>query len=213
MTIVDLTALVTDKMPVFPGDPHYRKEWHTYYESYPVCCSILTLGPHTGTHVDAPLHFIKGGQSIDQMPIETFTGRALCIDCRSVSQGDIAVEHLKSVAIERDDIVLLFTGWQSRSGKPEFFEMAWPGVSIEAADYLVGLGIKAIGTDTPSIDSIKGLGSGAPAHMAFLGASMPIIESLVNLDKIMNRQVTFTALPLKLEGCEASPVRAIAVLT
>jgi len=213
VTVIDLTALVTERMPVFPGDPQYRREWHTFFESYPVCCSLLTLGPHTGTHVDAPLHFIKDGQSIDQLPIGRFYGQAVCIDCRREPMSDICVDDLNGASLQQGDIVLFLTGWQDRSGTEAFFEPQWPGISEEAAAILVEKGVKAVGVDMPSVDSMSGLGQGAPAHMTLLGAGMPLFESLVNLDKIVGHSFTFHALPLNLHGCEASPVRAIAELS
>ncbi len=212
MKTIDLTALVTPEMPVFPGDPEYRHEWHTYFESYPVCCSLLTFGPHTGTHVDAPLHFIMNGQSIDQLPIDRFFGPAICLDCRRDPMSDICIDDLNKATIEPGGIVLLYSGWQQKSGTKEFFEPGWPGISREAANRLVEIGAKAVGVDMPSVDSMAGLAEGAPAHMALLGAGMPLFESLINLDKIIGHSFTFHALPLNLQGCEASPVRAIAEL-
>lgn len=213
MTTIDLTAKVTPEMPVFPGDPEYRQEWHTYFESYPVCCSLLTFGPHTGTHVDAPLHFIKDGKSIDQLPIDRFIGQAVCIDCRREPMSDISLDDLHKVDIRPGEIVLFMTGWQQKSGTKQFFEPCWPGISKEAAASLVQRGVKAVGVDMPSVDSMSGLSEGAPAHMALLGANIPVFESLVNLDKITGQRFTFCALPLYLQGCEASPVRAIAELS
>lgn len=213
MNLIDLTALVTEHMPVFPGDPAYLRQWHTYFESYPVCSSSIQFGPHTGTHVDAPLHFLKNGTTIASMELSRFVGSAICIDCRREPLTDIGLADLANVDIRPNTIVLLLTGWQTRSGTQAFFEPIWPGITEEAATFLVEKSVKAVGVDMPSVDSMAGLSAGAPAHLTLLGQGMPIFESLINLDRLIGQSFTFHGAPLKLEGCEASPVRAFAVLT
>lgn len=212
MKTIDLTAPITDEMPVFPGDPPFRRKWHAFFDSYPVCCSALSFGPHTGTHVDAPLHFIKDGASIDEMAIERFYGEGICLDCQNLLNGEIGLADVSSTVIRPGVIVLFHTGWQQRSGSQDFYEPKWPGLSEEAARFLVDRGVKAVGIDSPSIDSMPGLAAGAPAHHILLGSGLPIFESLVNLDKIARLDFTFYGLPLLIRGCEASPIRAVAQL-
>lgn len=212
MTLIDLTAPVADRMPVFPGDPEYKREWHVYFGEHAVCCTKLSFGPHTGTHVDAPLHFIEGGISIDQMPLGRFFGEGVCVDCRGLAGLEVGPQALPELDTLADKVVLFLTGWQQRAGTPEFFEPRWPGLSGKAARLLAEAGVKAVGIDSPSIDSMAGLGAGAPAHAALLRAGLPIFESLINLDKIISTTFIFHGYPLRLEGCEASPVRAVALL-
>jgi kynurenine formamidase len=155
---------------------------------------------------------LPDGASIDAMPIEYFCGKAICIDCQGEPPRDVGVADFSSFDIQPGDIVLCHTGWQQRSGTRAFFDPEWPGLSEEAARYLVDHGVKAVGIDSPSVDSMPCLIAGAPAHRILLGSGLPIFESLVNLDKIYGLDFTFYGMPLKIQGCEASPIRAIAQL-
>ena len=210
--IVDLSAPLNAQTAVFPGDPPYRLDWHTRIRDSGWNLSRLETGLHVGAHVDAPLHAFDSGADIASMPLERFVGEALAIATPKQPGEDITPADLAGADVRPGDIVLFYTGWETRSGTPRFFEGAWPGVSVELVDTLIGLGAKAIGGDFASLDSPAALERGAPAHRRALSAGLPVFEALVNLREVAGRRFLFVGLPLRLEGAEGSPERAIAIL-
>ena len=108
--------------------------------------------------------------------------------------------------------MLVYTGWEERSCTPRFFEGEWPGFAPDTVDMLVGKRVKAIGGDIASADGPAAIRRGSLAHKKAMAAGLPIFEALVNLGQVAGRRFHFVGLPLKLEGCEASPIRAIAIL-
>jgi kynurenine formamidase len=208
--IIDLTAPLGKTTPIYPGDPAIRFRRHSKADVITV--TEITTGLHAGTHVDAPFHFIADGAKITDLPLSAFYGEAVCIDAPKKSGEDIGVSDVRGAEINRGDIVLFRTGWEERSGTPRFFQDEWPGIRPEAVEELARLGAKAIGGDTPSVDSPKAVRAGGPGHMKSLGLGMPIFESLVGLSLVAGKRFLFSAFPLKLADCEASPVRAVAIL-
>jgi arylformamidase len=208
--IIDLSAPLSETTQVYPGDPPIGIRHSPKMETITV--TEITTGLHAGTHVDAPFHFLPDGMRITDLPLSAFYGEAVCIEAPKQPGEDIGVEDLEGVKIRRGDIVLFRTGWEERSGTPAFFGDDWPGMTPEVVEKLINMGVKAIGGDTPSIDSRQAVGSGAPGHMKALGSGMPVFESLVGLSAVTGKRFTFCAFPLRLEGCEASPVRAVAIL-
>jgi len=208
--IIDLTAQLGKTTPIYPGDPAIRFRRRSKAEAITV--TEITTGLHAGTHVDAPFHFITDGAKITDLPLSAFYGEAVCIDAPKKPGQDVDVLDVRGAEIHRGDIVLFRTGWEERSGTPRFFQDDWPGITPEAVEELARLGAKAIGGDTPSVDSPKAVRAGGPGHMKALGSGMPIFESLAGLAAVAGRRFLFSAFPLKLMDCEASPVRAVAIL-
>ena len=210
LAVVDLTAPLGSSTCTYPTDPAFSKAWHMGFDESIACCSRLDFGPHAGTHVDAPLHFIEGAVDIGSMAVETFFGPAVVVEALKQAGELIVPADFGAVDVRHGDIVLVRTGWDVRINTPKLYEGDWPGFSGEAVVWLAEHGAKAIGCDSPSADSRSGVAAGAPAHHAALSRGMPIFETLVNLDRIAGRRVLFVGLPLRLEDVEASPVRAIA---
>jgi kynurenine formamidase len=208
--IVDLTAPLGGDTCTYPTDPPFVKTWHVTFAEVGACCSLLHFGPHAGTHVDSPLHFIEGAADVASMPVETFFGPAIVIEALKNPGEIIAPEDFAKADIRRGDIALIRTGWDARINTPRLYEGEWPGFSAAAVEALAEAGVKAIGTDSPSADSPAGISQGAPAHHAALSRGLPIFETLVNLGRIAGKRVLFFGLPLRLEDSEASPVRAVA---
>jgi kynurenine formamidase len=121
----------------------------------------------------------------------------------------IDVSEIKRYNIKKNDTVLIYTGWSSNRLKEKYFKKN-PGLSMQAAEYLAGLGANLVGIDTPSID--PAFDKEFNSHKIFSAKSIPIIENLINLDKIHKDNFIFIALPLKLEKCSGSPIRAIALI-
>jgi kynurenine formamidase len=211
-TVIDLTAPLGDSTCTYPTDPPFIKTWHQGFEEAGACCSRLDFGPHAGTHVDAPLHFIEGAIDIGSMDARTFFGPAVAVEALK-NPGELIVPgDFDGADVRPGDIVLVRTGWDMRINTPALYDGDWPGFSGEAVVWLAERGAKAIGCDSPSADSKTRGSAGAPAHHAALHRGMPIFETLVNLDRIVGQRVLFFGLPLRLEGVEASPVRAIALV-
>jgi L-ribulose-5-phosphate 4-epimerase len=209
--IVDLSVPLNDKTPVYPTDPHYHQHWHVQFRDAKMNVSRLEIGAHMGTHVDAPLHFIEGGMTIDRMAPDRFVGEAVAIEALKGPGGDIGPEDFEGADIRPGDIVLFRTGWEERAGAA-FFEGEWPGFTLDAVEALIAKKVKAIGGDMPSADSPRAIGSGAPAHIRALGEGLPVFEALTNMWEVVGKRFFFIGLPLRLENVEASPIRAIALL-
>jgi len=210
--IVDLTAVLNEHIHCYPTDPPFKKNWHAEFEKNGVYVSRLELGAHAGTHVDAPLHFLGRKEDISEMPLELFYGDAIAIEAPKQAGENIDVADISGADVRKDDIVLFRTGWEERSGSPKFFEGEWPGFTPELVDILAKKKIKALGGDIASADSPRAIAEGAPAHKAAAKARLPVFEALINLNKIAGKRFFFVGLPLKIENCEASPVRAMAIL-
>jgi len=211
MRVLDLTKPVSDKTPFYPTDPPYSMTRAAEFARDGVNVSRIQTGAHIGSHVDAPLHFVGGATDVASMPVESFFGPAVAIACPKASGQNIEVADLLGTDIRAGDIVLVHTGWEQRGNGPEFFQDGWPGFSVEAAKWLVARKIKAIGGDLPSVDNPAGVKAGAVVHKTFAAAGLPIFEALVNVKKLVGRRFMFFGLPLRLVGCEASPIRAVAL--
>ena len=207
-TVIDLTHPVIDQMPVFPGDPPVSiTRHHDYQNGYLV--SRLVMGTHTGTHIDAPVHNIRGAQAVDEMPIERFFGTALVIDLTQMSAcEDISSQHLAPFTDKVSGVsaVIIKTGWGRRFGQDDFFT-SFSGLSESAVDWFCTNGISLIGLETPSVHAERH----REIHERMLSRGIVVVESLAGVDKIRRDYVEFFAVPLRLEGLDGSPVRAFAV--
>ena len=200
MKYIDLTHTITENMPVYPGTekPVLEKlEIDGYRET------LFHMFSHTGTHMDAPYHVFKDGRKLEDYSIEEFTGRAVVID---IPQGTKSIEPEMLKPAEGFGFVLLRTGWGGKWGMDEYFD-GFPVLSLKAAEYLAGLGLKGIGLDCISVDAV-GVAE-LPVHRVILGSGMLIIENLACLEKLP-AEVNFTALPLKYADSDGCSVRAFA---
>ncbi|NJE07952.1 cyclase family protein [Thermococcus sp. M39] len=187
--MIDLTKTLSEELEVYAGDPGIKiKEWASL-EKDGYYMNLLCFGEHSGTHVDAPAHFIKGGKTIDVLPLEKFFGKAVVIDT-SDGQGEITIEEVPKTDLE-GKIVLFYSGGRE--------------LSVELAEFLVNARVKAVGTDGMSIGNEE-------VHRTLLSAEIPIFENLTNLEKLIGKNFTFIAFPLKIKNGSGSPVRAIALL-
>lgn len=210
--IVDLTMPLDENAHCFPDDPPYIMTRHTKMEIDDYNLSKLEMGAHSGSHVDAPLHFIENGLDITSLPLECFIGPAVAIDCPKEPGETVRPKDLDGADIREHDIVLFRTGWEERSCTPRFFDLNWPALSVEVVEALITKKVRATGGDIASADNCADIKAGPVAHRKALGAGIPIYEALINMKEVVGRRFTFIGLPLKLVGCEASPVRAIAIL-
>ena len=220
MPIIDLS---------FPIRPHFRwKVEPTLRSSHArgdlFQSTVLTITCHAYTHVDAPVHFLPGDRDIASMPVDQWIGDAAVVDLTHLGDnGEVSAIELDAHAghVRRGDIVLLRTDWPRKiSVDSEKFWRDAPYTARSACDWLVRRGVKAVGYDYPPDQCIRTT-IFAPAtkverrecvtHDVFFAAGITVIEYLTNLDRIGVARCRFMALPLRIEGADGSPVRAIAL--
>jgi kynurenine formamidase len=173
----------------------------------------LHLYSHAGTHLDAPYHFLDGGPTLDELVLEKCVGPALVIDLTFIEpHGLITVEHLAPYAdkIGPGARLLLQTGWSAHLGQPDYRTHA-PRVSLELAEWLAQRQIALLGVEPSAVADLNNREELISVHHALLKAGIVIVEGLANLDALQRDEVTFIALPLKVERGDGSPVRAIAI--
>jgi kynurenine formamidase len=212
MKIIDLTLTVSDKIPTFPGSPQPNFiPWENIKEDgYNL--ELLFLSSHTGTHMDAPHHFLEKGAKIHEISLEKLVSEAVLIKskkngCESITKTDIQNFEKKHGKIGRSSSVIFSTGWQRNLQKKYYFTKN-PGLSVSAAKYLASKKISLVGIDSPSID--LGTDSKFSVHQIFAKKGILVVENLANLEKIKSPKFHLVVLPLKLKNATGSPVRAIA---
>jgi kynurenine formamidase len=228
MEVIDLTHTIHDDIQIYPGDPKPSIRRGLTHEKDDCHVDIIKLGSHTGTHIDAPYHFLKDGRRIDDIPVQRFIGSGILIDVSGKAErGLIDSTDLKSSAseIKTGDFVILKTGWDQYFGTPQYYRH--PYLSADGARLLVEKGVSLIGLDSLNVDptyhSNKGPDSaekdlpdemsyGYPVHDLLLGNNVLIVENLCCLDKINAIKGIYSFLPLKLKDSDGSPIRAVFLL-
>ena len=212
MKIIDLTLTVSEKIPTFPGSPKPNFiEWETIAkDGYNL--ELLFLSSHTGTHIDAPFHFVKNGKKIHEILPERLVNEAIMIKVRkkanqAISKSDIQKFEQKNGKIDNGSTIVFQTGWQKNLSK-EFYFTRNPGLSASAAKYLVSKKINLVGIDSPSID--LGSDSKFSVHHILAKNNILIVENLANLNKINSTNFHLITTTLKLKNATGSPIRAFA---
>jgi arylformamidase len=192
----DVTHELSEETPVYPGDiePRFFPEDCGQY-----LLTGLRLSTHSGTHIDAPSHYLKNDESIDRIPVASLIGPCRVLDLSGVS-GEITGEDLKG-RIDGSARILLKTGCNF-SGR---FDPEYTSLGISAAKLIVAKGIISVGIDSPSIEKFQGTGD---VHRELLGKGMVIIEFL-DLGRVPEGDYQMIALPLRLHGLDGSPARVI----
>jgi len=212
--IVDLSHPLEDATPVYPGDPVARFEPATTIREHGYNVLHVRMGSQTGTHVDAPFHFLADGARIDDLPLELFLGPAVVADVRGRAPGTaITWSDLAPVAdrLGPGRMLLLHTGWDEHWGTDAYF--GHPYLDADAAERVVAAGVRTVGLDALSLDETVVGGDSAggfAAHFAVLGAGGVIVENLRNLAAVPSPEPVVSVLPLKLAGADGAPVRAVA---
>ncbi len=213
--LVDLSYTYEDGMPVWPTHPHYHREVVEKYE-VDAYFNKISFCEHNGTHLDAPIHFIQGGEPLDKIDCRSFFGRALIINAYRDYQEDhyLTLEQIKDweskhCSIQQGDMVFVRFGMDNKyalepHGKA--FIEKWGGVSNEAAQYLTDKCIRIIGTDALCINAYD---NPDDVHYIFLGKGVLIVENLRHLGNLP-AVVGVAALPLKFKDGSGSPIRVIA---
>lgn len=219
--IIDLTLPITTGMDVPPANkktlpPVEILAYRTHGDNG-IHVSFYQSGIHAGTHLDAPLHIIPNGKTIDQLDLNYFMGEAYCIDCTSVKPNEPVTAAMLDAAANRIKpgmIVFLYTGWSDKMfGKEEYWSDS-PYLGEDAAKWLVEKKVKIAG-----YDFFQDIGAKSSVlnpdlfvvHKILLGNGVLNIEHLTNLGKVVGTEFGCIAFPLKLVGAEGSPTRVIAL--
>lgn len=202
MPLIDLSHPIFDGMPVYPGDRPVSLVLDRALERDGFTDHRLQAGGHVGTHVDGPMHLTRSQVLVAELPLDRFSGRAVCFDVRG--RDPIALAAVELARIAPGDRVLLATGLDERYGSAAYYA-AHPVVAPELAEQLVARGISLLGVDAPSPDRPP-----FPVHRLLLSAGIPVLENLRALTALpVDRAFELHAFPLRL-AADSSPVRAVA---
>lgn len=210
--IIDLTYTVRSDMMVYPGADRPVFQWTRRANSENVNATKMTIPVHTGTHVDAPKHFMDNVPCIDEIPLSSLFGTAkLFRNSRKPCGQEITFDDLQKKGFDLDEgmIFVMDTGIQEYEDTRQYNKL-YPTPSKELCQWLIHKKVKAYMTDTTSVDPVGSADS--PSHNSILGAKIPIVENLRNLQQLPeNTPFIIGAFPLKLQGRDGSPCRAMAL--
>ena len=199
----DISILMAPRIPEWPGDTPYSCGWTTTIaRGSSVNLSAITTSPHVGTHADAPLHVADGAPSSESLSLDAFIGPAVVLDVSSIG-GAIELDALQRRLPARTERLLLKTSQTIADGR---FPDAWPALSPECARSLVSRGLKLLGVDAPSVDDRHS--KALETHRALFDGGAFLLENL-DLREVTEGRYQLIALPLRLEGLDAAPVRAV----
>jgi len=206
MKLYDISLPISSNLPVWPGDPSVSLLLTSSMANGDHCnVTTIQMGAHTGTHIDAPYHFLNDGATIDTIPIETFIGPCFVVDVDSVAF--IEIEDLRPYDLKEHSRVLIKTKnsdlWASETSS---FNSNYVALSMDAARYLVEMTPVLIGIDYLSIEAFQS--NGHPVHKLLLQHNITILEGL-NLSGIKAGAYELLCMPLKLQGCEGAPARVL----
>jgi arylformamidase len=202
---IDVSVPLRNGMVHWPGDPPYRIHYvHDQKKGDTCTVSQVTMGVHTGTHMDAPLHFIEDAQSIDLMPLDTTVGPARVI---AIDHGtSIGRAELEKHQIEPGERVLFKTANSGRLWNKDAFDENFVFIDASGADYLAERAVRLVGVDYLSVGGFRQ--DAVETHLALLGAGIWIIEGL-DLSRVAPGRYELICLPLKLVDSDGAPARAI----
>jgi arylformamidase len=211
----DLTALLTTHMPVWPTSPLPVFEPVGVVPRDGYAIERVNCLTHTGTHMDAPYHFLENGVTVDRIPPEHLVGRAAVLDLRNDLNGPLIPPEVVRAHWPRSfvpEIVLIETGWSLRRAPTKTYLYDFPGISPEAAQWVADQRVRGVGIDTLGIDPFAN--TKFEAHKVLLGKGIWILEALDHLDELSeDRAYTLIAGPLKIAGASGAMARVFALET
>lgn len=167
------------------------------------------MSTHTGTHMDAPSHFVNGKPSVDRIPASKFVADGIAVRIPKKANGLVKESELDGHDIRENDAVVIATGWENHARAKNYMSQN-PGLSAGAAKFLARRKVSVVAIDGPSIDA--GADATFTAHKILLGNDVLVVENLCNLQKLPKKRFTLVMAPLKLQGSTGSPVRALALI-
>ncbi len=201
----DISVPLRDGMVHWPGDPECQIQRVNRMEDGAVCnLTHLSMSAHTGTHMDAPRHFIADGLTMEQMPLEAVIGPCWVFEFDCADQ--ITAADLQQCPFVRGQRVLFKTRNSTRSWSMNEFDKDFISIRQDAAQYLVDQGVMTVGVDYLSIGGYDK--DGVETHQIMLGAGLWVIEGL-NLAAIEPGGYDLICLPLKIEGADGAPCRVV----
>ncbi|MCI6376393.1 MAG: cyclase family protein [Clostridiales bacterium] len=220
--LVDLTLPIVSNMPIPPANvnmlPPVTFKLYKDAELDGIQVGFFQEGIHSGTHLDAPRHIFAGGETIENLPLDQFMGKAVCLDCSAVKPNEpVTAAMLEPYApmMEPGIIALLYTGWSDKMFGTDEYWFDSPYLGEDAAQWLVDHGAKIAGFDFfqeigAKCDHVKP--DEFVVHKIILGNHCLNIEHLTNLGQLLGKEFDIIALPLRLVGAEGSPTRVVALV-
>ena len=205
--IIDLTLSINNKMDgvvITPAKTIDKNGWNA---------TTLNLYSHSGTHMDAPLHFGVNAQTIDKLSIERLISEAWVVNLTHIKpKEEILIAHLDGIAdvFKAGQSILLHTGWSKKLGTAAYRDNL-PRISVELANWLGEKKVNILGVEPPSVADVNNLEEVTNIHHILMKNDIIIVEGLCNLEQITTPKVTLIALPLKVEGGDGAPSRVIAL--
>lgn len=175
--------------------------------------SWLHLYSHSGTHIDAPMHFEVNQQTIDEVPLDRFISQAWVVDLTFIEpKEELFVKHVEEALLgfQSGESILLHTGWSKKLGTDEYRD-ALPRISKELALWMGEKGVNILGVEPPSVADVNNLKEVTEIHNILMQNDIIIAEGLTNLAALTRSKVTLIALPLKVEKGDGAPARIIAL--
>ena len=210
MTLIDISVPISDTIPVYTDDAQVSITRAADFDrGDSMTLSNLALGAHTGTHLDAPRHFIRGGKTIEQLDLDTLIGPVRVVELAAVER-EISAADLDAVKLPAGMQRILFKTRSNALWAKPGFQPDFVGVGRDAAQWLVEHGVRLVGIDYLSIE-IFGRPD-FPTHHILLGAGVIVLEGL-DLRNVEPGDYQLICLPIKLQGVEGAPARAVLVRT
>lgn len=201
--IYDISVGIQESMPTWPGDPGFERTLaHSISEGASSDVSIIRMGSHTGTHVDAPAHFLEGAPTIERLSLDVLVGEVVVVEIES--ETSITVAELEAAGVAGEMRVICKTRNSALWETPEF-TADFVYFTPEAAEYLAGTGTRLVGIDYLSVGEYH---QGVGAHHAFLKSGIVIVEGL-NLSGVEPGRYEIMCLPLKIIGADGAPARVL----
>ncbi len=206
MDIIDISLPLSGGLPHWPGDPPFE---HTFVERIndenDANVSKIATGVHIGTHVDAPLHFVKGGSTVERLSLDVLVGPALVVDLPGVEA--VTADVLDGLGLPEGVVRLLFRTDNSAlwSNMAAGFQEDFVALTADAAEWVVEKGIQLVGVDYLSVQRFH---DGPETHQILLGAGVVIVEGM-DLRAVTPGPYELICLPLKIVGSEGAPARAV----
>jgi arylformamidase len=211
MRIYDISVTISPEIVTWGNsDPGIVRKWSMRIDQGDACnVSTVTIGSHCGTHLDAPLHFIGGGGTVENLELDDLIGPCRVIEFGDLAQPDITVADLEAASIAPGAKRVLFKTSNSRRGlmRDPNFHTDFVAISPDAARWLVARGVRTIGVDYLSVGAAEGA-NGKETHEILLGAKLVLLEGLL-LEDVPAGSYNLVALPLKIAGAEGCPIRAV----
>ncbi|MEM0121251.1 MAG: cyclase family protein [Thermoprotei archaeon] len=201
-SVVDLSLDIFTGMPYYPGDPQPSVEQYKHVLLDGVSIKRLALGTHSGTHIDAPAHFLANGKTVDRLNPLAACGQAKIVDV-SKSLSKKAMINKADISRKNEEVLLLYTSYYA--AKP-LDSGVFPTLSEQFAKSIVDAGYKCVGIDSPTAGSPE-------VHRILLGAGIVIVENLSNrLAELISKKAYFICLPIRVLDGDGAPARALAII-